>query len=400
MERADFSRSEPLSKGVRCSRTGLYLCRVPLRENLLTKQWRDLASRALIQNIFYEEEFAVPAALPFGSGVELLVVTEDASPLSRMLGLWPVRVSWRRWGVPLPVLVGWTHPFAALGVPLLDRDQAENVLSVLLRAASLIPGLPARQLMSNVPERGPFSEILDGLRSKHGLRSYAFNLHTRPKLDPKNREKYFESNLSSRTRSKLRQEMRRIERDGSVVFETVSEPAAIAEAIEDYIHLEGRGWKARVGTAVGCSATETEFLRRVAVALSDQGRIKIHRLKLDGTTIASSVTYFSDSMAWYVKISFDESQAKNSPGSQLVMYATEDLLRDPSVTWADSCAPPGHPLMKKFWSESLSISNRLVDASSTDPYFRPAVQLERLRLKAAEIWSTYKGIRRASHKNT
>jgi hypothetical protein len=133
------------------------------------------------------------------------------------------------------------------------------------------------------------------------------------------------------------------------------------------------------------------------MALSSQGRIKIHRLKLDGTTLASSVAYFSASMAWYAQISFDESQARNSPGSHLVMYVTEELLRDPSVTWADSCAPAGHPL--KFWSESLSISNRLIDASSADPFFRLAVELERLRLKAADIWAAYKGIRRARFKN-
>jgi len=395
MERADFSQGEPISKGVRCPFTGFYVFRIPLRENSLTEQWRDLASRALIQNIFYEQEFALPAAIPFGDGVELLVVTADVSPLSRMLGLWPVRVSRRRWGVPLPVLVGWTHPFAALGVPLLDRVHAQGVLSVLLRAASLLPGLPARILMPNIPEQGPFPELLDALGSKHGLRSSGFNLHTRPKLDPQSREKYFETTLSSRTRSKLRQEMRRIERDGRVVFETISEPAAIADAIEDYIQLEGRGWKARIGTAISCSPTETEFLRRVGKALSEQGRIKIHRLRLDDTTLASSVTYFSASMAWYAKISFDESQAKNSPGSQLVMYATEELLRDPAVMWADSCAPAGHPLMKKFWGESLSISNRLIDASGTDPLFRPAVELERLRLKAAELWSAYKSQRRA-----
>jgi hypothetical protein len=56
--------------------------------------------------------------------------------------------------------------------------------------------------------------------------------------------------------------------------------------------------------------------------------------------------------------------------------------------------------MKKFWSESLSISNRLIDASSADPFFRPAVELERLRLKAGGIWAAYKGIRRARLKNT
>lgn len=395
MERADFSRSEPLSRGVRCPRTGLHLFRVPLRKDVLTRQWRDLASRALIQNIFYEEEYAVPAAIPFGNGVELLVVTEDASPMSRMLGLWPVRVSWLRWGVPFPVLAGWTHPFAPMGVPLLDRDQAESVLSVLLRAASLMPELPRRAFLPNVMEQGPFSELLTRLGGKHGLRSCAFNLHERPKLEPQSRDKYFESNLSSGTRKKLRYQLRRIERDGRVEFETVSEPGAIAEAVKDYIELEGRGWKARAGTAVSCAPAEAEFLRLSAETLSNQRRIKIFRLKLDGVTIASSITYFSASMAWFSKISFDESQARNSPGSQLVMYATEELLRDPSVLWADSCAPPEQPLMKRFWSESLSISNRIIDASGADPFFTLAVEFERMRSRVSSIWNAYKGRRRA-----
>jgi hypothetical protein len=56
--------------------------------------------------------------------------------------------------------------------------------------------------------------------------------------------------------------------------------------------------------------------------------------------------------------------------------------------------------MKKFWSETLSISNRIIDASGTDVFFKPAVELERLRLKVADIWNAYRGRRRARLKNT
>jgi hypothetical protein len=396
MERvANIGEHARLPKAVRCPRTGLYLSRVPLREGVLTGPWKELASRALVPNIFYEPEYALPAAIPFGGGVELLVVTEGASLFSRLLGLWPVRISYSRWGVPIPVLVGWTHPFAALGAPLLHRDRAKDALAALLTSSRLIPGVPARAFLPNVPEQGPLPQLVSMLESEHGLRSHPFNLHTRVKLGSDDAADYFNKSLSSRTQSKLRQELRRIQAHGDVAFETICEPAAIADAIEDYIALEGRGWKGRAGTAISCSAAESEFLRRAAAELAQERRIKVHRLRLNGRTLASSITYFSESMAWYAKISFDESQARNSPGSHLVMYATEELLRDPAVTWADSCAPPDHPLMRKFWSGELSISNRLVDGLGRDPFFEPAVRLERLRMKASRMWNDYREQRRA-----
>lgn len=386
---SEISRGAP-----RCPETGLHVSLLPLIDHPSQTEWKDLASRALVPNIFYEAEYAVPAAVPFGPDIMLLTVTEGPSIYSRMLGAWPVRISSRRWGIPLRVLVGWTHPFAALGVPLLDRERALDALRVLLTASRLLPGIPTRILLPNIPEDGPFAEMLGSLEREHGLRSHRYNSHVRAKMLPKSRKDYFESHLSARTRSKLRQQFRRIEKCGATVFETISEPSAVTSAVEDYIALEGRGWKARAGTAITCSASEADFLRQATANLAATRRVKVHRLVLNGTTIASSLTYLSPSMAWYAKISFDESQAKNSPGSQLVMHATDDLLQDPAIDWADSCAPPDHPLMRKFWFEDLPIANRLIDGHGPSVSFLVAAQLENARTWASKVWSKSKEARR------
>ena len=39
----------------------------------------------------------------------------------RLIGLFPARIE--RGAAPLPMLAGWTHPFAPLGTPLVDRDE-------------------------------------------------------------------------------------------------------------------------------------------------------------------------------------------------------------------------------------------------------------------------------------
>ena len=108
--------------------------------------WSDLAKRSLTANIFYEPQFALPAKLPFGDGVQLLAIHADQSASAPLLGVWPFRLVRLRWGVPLPVLLGWTHPFAASGVPLIDAERADEALTALYHLPSSFPGLPEARL--------------------------------------------------------------------------------------------------------------------------------------------------------------------------------------------------------------------------------------------------------------
>ncbi|MGC2125719.1 MAG: hypothetical protein WA652_22985, partial [Xanthobacteraceae bacterium] len=88
--------------------------------------WRDLAARALEPNVFYEPGFALAAASVFGNDVGAALVWSGTSP-RQLLGFFPARLSERRYGLRLPVLIGWTHPYAPLGTPLIERDAAEPV---------------------------------------------------------------------------------------------------------------------------------------------------------------------------------------------------------------------------------------------------------------------------------
>src|SRR5262249_53860453 len=88
--------------------------------------WRALAARALESNIFYEPSFAQAAAAVFGRDLGAMLVW---SPTDQLAGFFPARFERR---VGMRVLAAWTHPYAPLGTPLVDRDAADAVLAAWL----------------------------------------------------------------------------------------------------------------------------------------------------------------------------------------------------------------------------------------------------------------------------
>ena len=55
----------------------------------------------------------------FGQGVEAILIGDAAE---RLVGFFPFSVASRRYGIRLPLILGWTYHFAPLGTPLVDRD--------------------------------------------------------------------------------------------------------------------------------------------------------------------------------------------------------------------------------------------------------------------------------------
>ncbi|MCJ8520955.1 CelD/BcsL family acetyltransferase involved in cellulose biosynthesis [Pseudorhizobium tarimense] len=361
--------------------TGLVvaIAEFPLQAQVL-EQWRGLGRNALVPNLFYEADFAQAAAHAFGKGVKVaLFFTSDGE----LVFAWPFLISSKRWGLPLRAMIGWHHNFSALGVPLIHRDHDSAALRCFLALPRIVPGLPRRVWLPLVPDTGAFSEPLKNHCAQLGLRTALFECHARAMWQRGERDDPLNT-LSAGSRSKLRQEYRRLEKDGTIVFETLNKVIDILPALEEYFELEATGWKGRIGTAIPQSAAEAMFMRNAVKAYAEQERLRIHRLRIGETTIASSITYITGDHAWYTKISFNDRYARNSPGSQLVLKVTEAFRRGEAQS-ADSCAPPGHPLMARFWPLRFGLSNVLLELESRHNLYVLTVQLEKLRLLARQL---------------
>jgi CelD/BcsL family acetyltransferase involved in cellulose biosynthesis len=336
-----------------------------------------LAARALEPNVFYEPAFALPAAAVFGHGVEAALVW---SPTGQLMGLFPARRE-RRYGVPPTVLTGWTHPYAPLGLPLVDRDAPEAVIAAWLDCVASAPAMPSVMLLPFVPD-GPFAHALAAVLARRGARSHEFGRHRRAMLAPaRSRASYLEQALGAKKRKELRRQRSRLADDGDVVCDAATLPPAVASRIAGYLALEARGWKGRAGTAALGHDAIRQFVERAVTGLAGEGKARVDRLRVGERTIAATVTLRSGATAWTWKIAYDEAFSRFSPGVQLMMELTDSLLSEQAVARVDSCATADHPMIDHLWRERLELADRLIAVRAT-PAFALACRLEKMRRSA------------------
>jgi CelD/BcsL family acetyltransferase involved in cellulose biosynthesis len=356
-------------------------------------EWRELATRALEPNVFYEPAFAFAAAPVFGRDAGALLVWSGTSP-RKLLGFFPARIEKRRYGLSLPILAGWTHPFAPLGVPLVEREAAEPIVAAWLAHLAADPTLPGLVLLPFLTEDGPFAAALEAILRRAQMPVADFDRHRRALFALEgDRSRYVERALGKHRHKELRRLWRRLSETGAVLFAAATEPAAIAAALEDFFGLEASGWKGRAGTAAAQDENLRRFMRTAMYALATEGKVAIDRILLDGRTIAATIMLRSGRRGWFWKIAYDEEFARFSPGVMLSAVLTSELVEDATIVRADSCAAADHPMIDHLWRERLALCNRLVAVRPQAPFWF-ARRLEGLRCAAiAGAKSVRNGIR-------
>jgi CelD/BcsL family acetyltransferase involved in cellulose biosynthesis len=340
--------------------------------------WRDLAARALEPNIFYEPAFALEAAKVFGRDAGAVLVWSGTSP-RRLLGVFPARVAPRRYGLKLPVLLGWTHPYAPLGTPLVEREAAEPVVAAWLGHLADQPDLPGLLLLPLLPADGPFAAALETIARRAQMPMKDFNRHQRAQLVPDDDRLYYvERTLGQRRHKELRRYVRRLGDAGALLFTTATEPDAVAAAVGDFLKLESRGWKGKAGTAAALHDDIRGFIATALANLATDGKVAISRIFIDGRAIAVTITLRSADAAWFWKIVYDENFGQYSPGVVLTLAVTEDLIEDETLVRTDSCATANHPMIDHIWRERLTLCDRLIAVRPQAP-FAAVRRLEMLR---------------------
>jgi len=249
-----------------------------------------------------------------------------------------------------------------------------------------------------MPAQGPFAAALDAILRRTQMPSSEFNAHTRALLEPSAdaaRSGYLEHALGGRKYRELRRTVRRLGEAGSLSYTTLTEPDAVAAALDDFLALEAAGWKGQAGTAAACDEAILDFIKSAVAGLAGENKVAIDRLVLDGQPAAAGITLRSGDTAWFWKIAYDETLARYSPGVALISLVTERLAADTTIVGADSCATADHAVINRTWSERLALHDLLI-AARPQAHFARAVRLERWRHKTIASAKRLRGFLRRS----
>jgi CelD/BcsL family acetyltransferase involved in cellulose biosynthesis len=338
--------------------------RVSTRADLdeILPAWQQLVGRSLVPAGLNSPELVLPL-LKNLEGAELAVVQQGPDLLMAL----PIEKK----KFPRGLLSNWVTPLTVIGVPHIDRDVPAAALQ------SFTGSLTSPLMLHAVETQGAFWEYL----STRNVHFAVLDTWQRAALRLSGTfEEWFDKNFDRKRRKEYRRLQNRLAELGK--FEQVSFTAGEDSArwVDDLLALEAAGWKGKRGTALAIEPQLKTATQEACAALARAGKLRMWKLVLDGKTIATMHGIVEGNQAWLGKIAYDEAFARFSPGVMLILFATEQLMKEEGVARVDSCAIPGHPMIENIWRDRMDMADVMIAPKSVSAaHFKVIVQLERLR---------------------
>jgi CelD/BcsL family acetyltransferase involved in cellulose biosynthesis len=330
----------------------------------LRPAWLDLSSRAEAANVFMDPAMlCAAAAVDPDTRYRAVLAWKAAGGRRLLVGAWVCAVRRpRKSPLPVSVLAASAYFHGYLATPMIDRACLDDTLDAMLDAIAAAPDLPSIVALDCLATDGATMEALNRVLARRNSVPCVFEQFRRPKLvaggDGKS---YLEKALSSSSRKKLRQHRRRLGEKGVLTSEIATEPAAVRNALEQFLNIEAAGWKGREGTALLSKPDEAAFMRAVIGALADQGCASVHGLYLDGAPVSLQLVVSSGGTAFTWKTAYDEVFQDFSPGMLLLEDYTTAFLADPTIEAVDSCSLDDTCFMAT-WTGRQPVADLWIDA--------------------------------------
>ncbi len=141
-------------------------------------------------------------------------------------------------------------------------------------------------------------------------------------------KQYCDENLSTKTLSKMRAYIRRIEKkaDEKISFVEIVDKDKIREAFKEVSDLECRSWKGEEQKGIFKGERNREFLSRVCSVFAEAGVFSIYMLRLDNTLVAYAIGFNYGQKYYFYNTAYDPLWRMYSPGSILLMKIIEECF--------------------------------------------------------------------------
>lgn len=252
--------------------------------------------------------------------------------------------------------------------PVLDRDHAEDIALAMLRHLVASGDLPKTLALPLLPLEGPCYAALTEAMRITGSRLTSYETWQRPVMVAQpgdDAERYLRRALGSGYKKRM-QQFRTIGKSGVVSFARRRGNAA-REAFETFLALEAAGWKGEAGSAIACLPEVSAYMHRLVDLLIAQDAVLIDALLLDGKPIAMGLLVESGGARFFLKIAYDETQARLSPGRALTIAMLQADFRDGPPTFFDSGAGDGVDAGTYVWGERRQMANAILTIGGAIP---------------------------------
>jgi CelD/BcsL family acetyltransferase involved in cellulose biosynthesis len=129
-----------------------------------------------------------------------------------------------------------------------------------------------------------------------------------------------EQKLSSGWRSSLRRSRRKAEDMGRLEYEIVApSPQELPELLAESLRIEAANWKGRNGSALLSDTGRRQFFEDYTATACERGILRLCFLKIGGVNAATQIAVESGGGFWLLKVGYDESFSRSSPGNLLML---------------------------------------------------------------------------------
>ncbi|MGB5078826.1 MAG: GNAT family N-acetyltransferase [Sphingorhabdus sp.] len=322
-------------------------------DDAFVSAWDDLAACCVEPNIFAESWFLGTALAQFDpkGRVQLFTLWDEGC----LVGLMPIapQPQYGRW--PVPHVQNWLHHNAFLGTPLVRSGFEHCFWRVLLALLDDSPGQALFAHFNGLTVDGIVATALSQTCISQNRRSGLVHQHQRALLTgDMTADAYLESAVRAKKRKELRRQRSRLAEEGSLSFMRHTDESGLAGWTMEFLKLERAGWKGLNGSALDCASDTRMLFNKALIGASQRGKLERLDLRLDGKPLAMLVNFISGPGCFSFKTAFDEDFARFSPGV-LLQIENLALLDRGEVSWCDSCAAEGHPMIDSLWTGRRAI---------------------------------------------
>lgn len=328
--------------------------------------WEALSRAAAEPNVFYEPWLLLPALEQYAEAdqIEFLFVYEG----HRLIGFFPVHVRPTFRGLPLRSATLWQHEHCYLCTPLIDKDRVVECVEAFFAFMEKDRTLPRLWTWNWIGAEGKIYQALSAGADARGLQrdsnGFARAIFTR-RLETAAR--HMNEAISGKHRREFGRLEKRLNDMGEYEYAKLA-PEATAETAglwaEEFLELEGSGWKGEHQTALKCKPKDAAFFRESVRAAHARGQLTFIACRLDGKAIGMGCYFTTGGAGFAFKIAYAEELKKYCPGIQLHIWHTGELFSSP-LDWFDSCASSNHTMIDRIWPDSrqldsLTLAHRVV----------------------------------------